>query len=69
MIKIAKEHIGLHYLLTKIYFESFGIQYIPEEILKKIKDKSITNNIFRVQDNKSIMCRLYCIPFIVYMPL
>ena len=27
------------------------IQCIPQEVLKKIWDKSITHNIFRVQDN------------------
>ena len=31
-----------------IYFDSFGTEYIPQEVLKKIKDKSITHNIFRI---------------------
>ena len=39
-----------------VYFDSFGIEYIPQEVLNKIKDKSITHNIFRIQDNESIMC-------------
>ena len=26
--------------------------------------KSITHNIFRIQDNESIMCGFYCIAFI-----
>ena len=30
-----------------VYFDSFGIEYIPQEVLNKIKDKSITHNIFR----------------------
>ena len=50
-----------------IYFDSFAIEYIPLEVLHKIKDKSITQNIFRIQDNKSIMCRFFCIAFIEYM--
>ena len=50
-----------------VYFESFGIEYIPQEVLHKIKDKSITHNIFGIQDNESIMCRFYCIAFIEYM--
>ena len=33
----------------------------------KIKDKSITHNIFRTKDNESIMCGFYCIAFIEYM--
>ena len=45
------------------YFDSFGIEYIPQEVLNKIKDKSITHNIFRIQDNESIMCGFYCIAF------
>ena len=44
-----------------IYFDSFGIEYIPQEVLNKIRDKSITQNIFKTQDNESIMCRFYCI--------
>ena len=56
--------------MTKIqldYFGPFGIEYIPQEVLNKIKDKSITHNIFRIQDNESIMCKFYCITFIEYM--
>ena len=52
---------------TAVYFDSFGIEYIPQEVLNKIKDKSITHNIFRIQDNESIMCGFYCITFIEYM--
>ena len=37
------------------YFDSFGIQYIPLEVLNKIRKKSITHNIFRIDDNESIM--------------
>ena len=44
-----------------------GIEYIPQEILNKIKDKSITHNIFRIQENESLMCGFYCIAFIEYM--
>ena len=52
---------------TAGYFEAFGIEYIPQEVLNKIRDKSITHNIFRIQDNESIMCGFYCIAFIEYM--
>ena len=50
--KKVKEHIGFHYLLTETQeFEILlGIEYVPKEVLKKIKDKSITRNIFRIQD-------------------
>ena len=41
---------------TAVHFDSVGIEYIPQEVLNKIKDKSITHNIFRIQDDSSIMC-------------
>ena len=58
-----------------VYFETFGIECISKEVLSKIKDKSITvtmyliitPNIFRIQDDDSIMCEFYCISFIEYM--
>ena len=49
------------------YFNYFGIEYIPQEVLNKIRDKSITYSIFRIQDNDSIMCGFYCIVFIEYI--
>ena len=52
---------------TAVYSDSFGIEYIPQEVLKRIKDKSITRNIFRIQDNDSIMCGFYCAAFVEYM--
>ena len=62
MIKIVTERIGFPNLA--IYFHSFGIEYIPQEVLNKIEDKSITHNIFKIQDNESIMWGFYCIAFI-----
>ena len=32
---------------TAVYFDSFGMDYIPLEVLNNIGDKSITHNIFR----------------------
>ena len=52
---------------TATYFDSFENQYIPQQLFRKIKDKSITHNIFRTQSDDPIMCRFYCIVFIVYM--
>ena len=52
---------------TALYFDSFGIECIPQDILNKIKDKSITHKIFRIQDNKSIVCGFYCVTFIEYI--
>ena len=53
---------------TAVYLNSFGIEYIPQEVLNKTRDKSITHNIFRIQDIKFIMCGFYyCIVFMEYM--
>ena len=46
---------------SAVYFHPFGIENIPQEVLNKIKDKSITPNIFRIQCNDSIRCGIYCI--------
>ena len=50
-----------------IYFDSFGVEHIPEEILKSIRNKDIKTNIFRIQDYNSIMCGYFCILFIEFM--
>ena len=54
-----------------VYFDSFGVEYIPEEIKEFIKEfpgnKNIKTNIFRVQENNSIMCGYFCIGFIDFM--
>ena len=50
-----------------IYFDSFGVEHIPKEIKKSIKNKSIKSNIFRIQDYNSVMCGYFCILFIELM--
>ena len=45
----------------------FELNLLDQELLSKIKDKSITYNIFRIQDDDFIMCRFYCIAFIEYV--
>ena len=40
---------------TAVYFNSFGIKSTLQEILSKIKHRSITYNKFRIQDDDSIM--------------
>ena len=55
MTKKVKEHNECRYLLTEIQlytFILFGIEYISQEVLNKIRNKSVTEyNIFRMQDN------------------
>ena len=41
-----------------VYFDSFGIEHIPNDI---------KSNIFRIQAYDSIMCGYFCIEFINYM--
>ena len=52
---------------TALYFDSFGIKYIPLNVLNKIKDKSITHNIFRLQNNECIINEFCCTGLIGYM--
>ena len=67
-------HIELPYFLKRneiVYFDSFSVEYIPEEIKKFIKtfpgNKNIKTNIFRVQEDISIMCGYFSIGFIDFM--
>ena len=57
------------------YFDSFGVEHIPKEIIKFINrpsfsashNKSIKTKIFRIQPYDSIMCGYFCIAFIDFM--
>ena len=70
IIKIVKAHIGFRNLLTEIQlYTLILLECISLEVLNKIReDKSIIHSIFRIQDNESIMCGIYCIAFIEHMP-
>ena len=62
--------IGTHWVAlyvnnkTVTYFDSFGVEHIPKEIMKSIDRKSIIANIYRIQAYDSIMCGYFCIGFI-----
>ena len=43
-----------------VYFDYFGIDHIPQQVLNK-------KHIFRIQVNGSVMGEFYCIIFIEYM--
>ena len=49
------------------YFDSFGVEHIPKEIIKFIDNKNIITNIYRIQAYDSIMCGYFCIGFINFM--
>ena len=50
-----------------VYFDSFGVEHIPEEIKKFIRNKNIKTKIFRVQANDSAMCGYFWVGFIDLM--
>ena len=71
--------IGTHWVAlyvnnkTIIYLDSFGVEHIPNEIMKfigneqsssaKARNKNIITNIYRIQAYDSIMCGYFCISF------
>ena len=66
-------NIGTHWiaLFCKrseiVYFDSFGVEHVPEEIKEFVGNKNIIANIFPVQTNDSIMWWYFCIGFIDFM--
>ena len=67
------EDAGTHWIALYVknkkvvYFDSFGVEHVPKEIIKFIKNKDIAANIFRLQAYDSIMCGYYFIEFINYI--
>ena len=49
------------------YFDSFGVEHIPKEIIKFIENRNIKTNMLRIQAYDSIMCGYFCIEFIDFM--
>ena len=56
------ESIGTHWIALYVndnnvtYFDSFGVEHIPNEIKKIIGNKNVVTNIYRRQGNDSIIC-------------
>ena len=85
VINLDEYHdIGTHWVAlyvnnkTIIYFDSFGVEHIPKEIIKfignnaqspsaKACNKKIITNIYRIQAYDSIMCGYFYIGFINFM--
>ena len=67
------EDIGTHWIALfckkneMVYFNSFGVEYIPEEIKEFIGNKNIKANIFWIRGNNSVMYGYFCIGFIEFM--
>ena len=64
---------GTHWVVLNVqnndvtYFNSFGVEHIPKEIITFIINKIIKTNIFRIQAYDSVMCGYFCIGFIDFM--
>ena len=56
------ELIGWHWVA---YFDSFGVEHIPKEIMKFIGNKNMIKH-FRIQAYESIMCGYFCTGFISF---
>ena len=50
-----------------VYFDSFGVEHVPEEIKEFVGNKNIKANIFQLQANNSKTCGYFCIVFIDFM--
>ena len=67
------ESIGTYWIALYVnaeyvtYFDSFGVELIPKEIKKLIKNKNIITNIYRIQAYNSIMCGYFWIGFVDFM--
>ena len=66
--------IGTHWIAFCVsnngitYFDSFGVEHIPNEIKAFIdRSLSITTIFFRIQAYDSIMCGYFCIGFMNFM--
>ena len=65
--------IGTHWIALWVnnnnvtYFDSFGLEHIPKEITKLIKNRNMKTNIFRIKTYDLIMCRYFYIVFIDFM--
>ena len=74
VINLDEYHdIGTHWVAlhvnnkTATYFDSFGVEHNPKEIMKFITRKKIITDIYRIQAYDSIMCGYFCIGFINFM--
>ena len=65
--------IGTHWIVLFcnrneiVYFDSFGVEHVPEEIKEFVGNKNTRANIFRVQANDSVICEYFCIGLIDFM--
>ena len=67
------ESMGTHQITLYVnaknvtYFDNFGVENIPKEVRKFIRNRNIITNIYRIQAYDSIICEYFCIGFIDFM--
>ena len=61
---IRTHWIALHVDAKNVTCDIFGVEHIPKEIRKFIRNKNISTYIYRIQTYDSIMCGHFCIEFI-----
>ena len=65
--------VGTHWIVLFcnrneiVYFNSFGVEHVPEEIKELVGNKKTKAHIFWVQANKSVICGYFCMGFIDFM--
>ena len=65
--------VGTHWIVLFcnrneiVYFNSLGVEHIPEEVKEFVGNKNIKAKVFRVQVNDSVMCGYFFIGFIDFM--
>ena len=73
IINLEYADVGKHWIALFcnrseiVYFDSFGVEHVPQEIKEFVGNKNIIANIFQVQANNSVMCGYFCIGFIDFM--
>ena len=53
--------------INVIYFDSFGVEYIPKEIKTFMVNKNITTTFYRIQAQNTTMCEQFGIVFTDFM--
>ena len=65
--------VGTHWIALScnrseiVYFDSFDVEHVPEEIKEFGRNKNISANIFWVQANNSVISGYSCVGFIDFM--